>query len=249
MMISQVNRGYFIALQQYRSGLDQRNALLKTLRNDPRADMGLLEVFEQAMAGPAAVIVGERKKVIALLSALAAETYRSISGREKEDFQVSYHSAFRDTDSVEKDFLKTLRENRAEDLRLGITSSGPHRDDLNLSLSKKSMKIFASQGQVRTGALSLKLAQMKALRQMSGEPPVLLLDDVMSELDKDRRMRLVKEISDYQTFITCTDESDLELEGDRRVYHVSNPAGIAILEETNKGTIREALPLSEPDFT
>ena len=249
MMISQVNRGYFIALQQYRSGLDQRNALLKTLRNDPRADMGLLEVFEQAMAGPAAVIVGERKKVIALLSALAAETYRSISGREKEDFQVSYHSAFRDTDSVEKDFLKTLRENRAEDLRLGITSSGPHRDDLNLSLSKKSMKIFASQGQVRTGALSLKLAQMKALRQMSGEPPVLLLDDVMSELDKDRRMRLVKEISDYQTFITCTDESDLELDGLRRVYHVESPEGIARLEQTNRGFETEKLVLQEPDFT
>ena len=236
MMISQVNRGYFIALQQYRSGLEQRNALLKNMRATGQNNAGMLDVFEQAMAAPAAVIVAARKKVIAMLAELAANTYRGISGRDGEEFQASYHSAFRDSENVEEDFMRILKEDREEDLRLGITSDGPHRDDLNLSLNKKNMKVYASQGQIRTAALSLKL-------------PVLLLDDVMSELDKERRMRLVKEISDYQTFITCTDESDLELEGDRRVYHVSNPAGIAILEETNKGTIREALPLSEPDFT
>ncbi len=249
MMISQVNRGYFIALQQYRSGLEQRNALLKNMRATGQNNSGMLDVFEQAMAAPAAVIVAARKKVIAMLAELAADTYRGISGKDGEEFQAAYHSAFRDSENVEEDFIRVLKENREEDLRLGITSDGPHRDDLNLSLNKKNMKIYASQGQIRTAALSLKLAQMKALRAMSGEAPVLLLDDVMSELDKDRRMRLVKEISDYQTFITCTDESDLELEGDRRVYHVSNPAGIAILEETNKGTVREALPLSEPDFS
>ena len=249
MMISQVNRGYFIALQQYRSGLEQRNALLKNMRATGQNNAGMLDVFEQAMAAPAAVIVAARKKVIAMLAELAADTYRGISGKDGEEFQAAYHSAFRDSENVEEDFMRVLKENREEDLRLGITSDGPHRDDLNLSLNKKNMKIYASQGQIRTAALSLKLAQMKALRAMSGEAPVLLLDDVMSELDKDRRMRLVKEISDYQTFITCTDESNLELEGDRRVYHVSNPAGTAILEETNKGTVREPLPLSEPDFS
>ena len=249
MMISQVNRGYFIALQQYRSGLEQRNALLKNIRAGGSDGTGMLEVFEQAMAAPAAVIVAARKKVIAMLSELAADTYRGISGRETEEFQAGYHSAFRETENVEEEFIRLMRENREEDLRLGITSAGPHRDDLNLSLNRKNMKVFASQGQIRTAALSLKLAQMKALRAMSGEAPVLLLDDVMSELDRDRRTRLVKEISDYQTFITCTDESDLELEGSRRTYHVSAPDGKAILEETNRGEMREALPLSEPDFT
>ncbi len=249
MMISQVNRGYFIALQQYRSGLEQRNALLKNMRGDPQGGAAMLDVFEQAMAAPAAVIVSARKKVIGMLSELASDTYRGISGREEEEFRAGYYSAFRDTENVEESFLSLMRENREEDLRLGITSAGPHRDDLTLSLNRKNMKVYASQGQIRTGALSLKLAQMKALRAMSGEAPVLLLDDVMSELDKDRRMRLVKEISDYQTFITCTDESDLELDGDRRTYRVSAPEGRAILEETNRGTVREALPLSEPDFS
>ena len=249
MMISQVNRGYFIALQQYRSGLEQRNALLKNMRANPRTNPGLLDVFEQAMAAPAAAIVAARIRVIELLSGLAAETYRSISGRDGEEFQAFYHSAFRESADVEGDFLKIMKENREEDLRLGITSAGPHRDDLNLSLNKKNMKVYASQGQIRTAALSLKLAQMKALRQMSGEPPVLLLDDVMSELDKERRTRLVREISDYQTFITCTDESDLELEGDKRIYHVSATEGKACLELTNPGVMQEKPVLKEPDFS
>ena len=249
MMISQVNRGYFIALQQYRAGLEQRNAVLKNMRADPRQNAGLLEVFEQAMAGPAAVIVEERKRVVEMLSSLATETYRGISGREKEAFQASYHSAFRESENVQEDFIRVMRENREEDLRLGVTSAGPHRDDLNLSLNRKNMKVYASQGQIRTAALSLKLAQMKALRQMSGEPPVLLLDDVMSELDKERRMRLVREISDYQTFITCTDESDLELESDRRIYHVSSEEGKARLELTNPGVEEEKPVLREPDFS
>ena len=249
MMISQVNRGYFIALQQYRAGLEQRNALLKNMRANPRTNPGLLDVFEQAMAAPAAAIVAARIRVIELLSSLAAETYRAISGREEEEFQASYHSAFRESGDVEGDFLKIMKENREEDLRLGITSAGPHRDDLNLSLNKKNMKVYASQGQIRTAALSLKLAQMKALRQMSGEPPVLLLDDVMSELDKERRTRLVREISDYQTFITCTDESDLELEGDKRIYHVAAVEGKARLELTNPGVETEKVILAEPDFS
>ena len=249
MMISQVNRGYFIALQQYRAGMEQRNALLKSLRGNPGSGEGLLEVFEQAMAAPAAVIVAERKKVIALLSALASETYRSVSGREKEEFQASYHSAFRESENVAEDFVRLQRENREEDLRLGVTSCGPHRDDLILSLNRKNMKVYASQGQIRTGALSLKLAQMKVLREISGESPVLLLDDVMSELDRERRTRLVREISGYQTFITCTDESDLELEEERRTYHVSAPEGTAVVEITGRGTEKESLPLSEPDFT
>ena len=83
MMISQVNRGYFIALQQYRSGLEQRNALLKNMRATGQNNAGMLDVFEQAMAAPAAVIVAARKKVIAMLAELAADTYRGISGRGK----------------------------------------------------------------------------------------------------------------------------------------------------------------------
>ena len=243
MMISQINRGYFIALQQYRSGLEQRNALLRNLRVNGGSGKSLLPDFERAMAGPAAAIVAGRKKIVELLSDFGAETYRNISGLDREEFRVSYHSSMQDAENPEEAFLNQMEENREDDIRTGVTSVGPHRDDLNLSLNKKNMKVFASQGQIRTAALSLKLAQMKVLRQVGGETPVLLLDDVMSELDKNRRRRLVSEISDYQTFITCTDESDLELDGDYRVYRVSAENGIADITETNAG---ESIPFAEP---
>lgn len=248
MMISQINRGYFIALQQYRSGLEQRNALLRNLRAGGPGK-GLLPDFERAMAGPAAAIVAGRMKIVELLSDLGAETYRNISGLDREEFRVSYHSSLREAENPEEAFLAQMVENREDDIRTGVTSVGPHRDDLNLSLNKKNMKVFASQGQIRTAALSLKLAQMKVLRQVGGETPVLLLDDVMSELDKNRRRRLVSEISDYQTFITCTDESDLELDGDYRVYRVSAEDGNADIEETNAGEAVLLAEPAEPDFS
>lgn len=249
MMISQINRGYFIALQQYRSGLEQRNALLRDMRGGSGNGRKVLEVFEQAMAAPAAVIVAERKKVIDLLSELSSETYRNISGLENEDFRIGYHSSLREEASVEEAFCRQMAENREDDIRLGVTSAGPHRDDLNLSLNKKNMKVFASQGQIRTAALSLKLAQMKVLKKIGGDAPVLLLDDVMSELDKNRRMRLVSEISDYQTFITCTDETDLELDMAPRVYHVTSENGEACVEETSPGRPMVLKEMAEPDFT
>ena len=250
MMISQMNRGYFIALQQYRTGLEQRNAVLRDIRAGGRSGGKVLEVFEQAMAAPAAVIVAERKKIIDLLSGIAADTYRNISGQEQEDFRIGYHSSLREAESVEEALCRQLAESREDDIRLGVTSAGPHRDDLSLSLNKKNMKVFASQGQIRTAALSLKLAQMKVLKELGGEAPVLLLDDVMSELDRNRRMRLVSEISDYQTFITCTDETDLELDQAPRVYHVMSEDGVARIDETASGApmvMREEI--TDPDFT
>ena len=250
MMISQVNRGYFIALQQYRAGLEQRNALLRNLKANGGSGKKMLDVFEQAMAGPAAVIVAERKRTIDLLSGLSAETYRSVSGLEDEEFRIGYHSSLREADNIEEAFCRQMAESREDDLRTGVTSAGPHRDDLALTLNRKNMKVFASQGQIRTAALSLKLAQMKALRQIGGEAPVLLLDDVMSELDRTRRTRLVSEISDYQTFITCTDETDLELDQAPRIYHVTSADGTAQIEETGSGrpmVLKETT--EDPDFT
>jgi len=253
MMISQMNRGYFIALQQYRTGLEQRNALLRNLRAGTTgysAGTRMLEVFEQAMAAPAAAIVAERKRIVHLLSGMAAETYRNISGLDTEDFRIGYHSSLKDEEAPEEAFRRALAESREDDIRLGVTSAGPHRDDLNLSLNRKNMKVFASQGQIRTAALSMKLAQMKALKQLAGEAPVLLLDDVMSELDRNRRTRLVSEISDYQTFITCTDETDLELDRTPRIYRVASPSGEAMVEEIASGApIVMKEPAGEPDFT
>ena len=228
MMISQISRRYFVALQQYKAGLDQRNAVLKKLRNSPSSDNGLLGVFEEVMAAQASEIVKERRRIVSLLSDIASDTYIRISGTE-EKLGVSYHSSVREEEGIADILCGLLKDNRENDIRLGVTSVGPHRDDLMITLDGNPMKQFASQGQVRTAALSLKLSQMKILKDDSGEDPVLLLDDVMSELDRKRRASLISEIRSFQTFITCTDRADLECEKISRVWHVTAADGIASL--------------------
>ena len=226
MMISQVNRGYFIALQQYKAGMDQRNALLRQIRLNGWENLEILGAFEEAMAGPAAMITRERRRITAMLSETASETYRRISDTE-EDFRMAYHASIKDEETPEETFCRMLSENRQDDVRMGFTSAGPHRDDLALTLNRNQMKQFASQGQIRTAALSMKLSQMKILKELSGDEPILLLDDVMSELDRRRRAKLIGELNDYQTFITCADRDDVDLEKVDRTWQVSAEDGTA----------------------
>ena len=209
----------------------------------------MLDVFEAAMAEPAGVIIRERKKIVGLLKDIADQTYANISGNPDERFQIHYHCGVGGEKDEEESFLAAVREKREEDIRFGMTSVGPHRDDLILIMNRKSMKGFASQGQVRTAALSMKLAQMKILRDFSGDQPVILLDDVMSELDKNRRMRLIDEINHDQTFITCTDESDLDPGLEKRVYQVRKEADSARIELKYTGSRIPEVRLSEPDFS
>ncbi|MBP5744167.1 MAG: DNA replication and repair protein RecF, partial [Oscillospiraceae bacterium] len=145
---------------------------------------------------------------------------RNISGLEQEEFRISYHSSLRDAENREEEFLTQMAENREDDIRTGITSVGPHRDDLNLSLNKKNMKVFASQGQIRTAALSLKLAQMKVLRQVGGETPVLLLDDVLSELDQKRQEFVLNRIGGGQTLITCCEDEGISGKTGGKIFFV-----------------------------
>ena len=230
MMISQINRGYFIALQQYRTGMDQRNAVIRNLRTNGTGNLSILSAFEETMAEPAAVIIRERRKIISLLSEIAADTYQRISDTS-EIFRITYHSSVKEENDIAETLCRLFRENREDDIRMGFTSVGPHRDDLVLTLNKNQMKQFASQGQIRTAALSMKLSQMKILRDLSGEEPVLLLDDVMSELDRKRRACLIGEISSFQTFITCADRNDADCDKVNRVWQVSAEDGEAAVEE------------------
>ena len=230
MMISQINRGYFIALQQYRTCMEQRNALIRHLRDHSGGDVSMLSAFEETMAVPAALIIRERRRIAALLSDIARDTYRRISDTD-EYLRLVYHSSVKEDTRIEDTLCRLLRENREDDIRTGLTSVGPHRDDLNLTLNKNPMKQFASQGQIRTAALSMKLSQMQILRDQSGEEPVLLLDDVMSELDRKRRACLLGEIRSFQTFITCTDRDDVDCGKADRVWKVAAEDGEAKAEE------------------
>ena len=249
MMLSQMSTAYFLALQQYQKALDQRNALLRDARKTGRMNIALMDAFEQGMAEHSEMIVRQRKRIIDQLARVAGDKYGAISGRERELFALNYRACLPDSTDFVTKAREILAKTRQEDMLRGTTSFGVHREDMDLLLMGRDMKLFASQGQIRTAVLSMKLAQMEIFQQESGEEPVLLLDDVMSELDMTRRKRLLQEISHVQTFVTCTDESDLDGCGEKRTYLVSmGTDGLAAVKEKNAGeTVRKAEE-EEPNF-
>ena len=252
MLLSQLSTGYFVALQQYNKALEQRNAILKEIKRGAHCDAAMLDAFEEAMARPCETIITMRKKIVEQVADFAAEKYRSISGRENEQFGMKYQCCLQSMENIGAQIKEHLEKNRQEDVFRGTTSFGIHREDIALTLSGREMKLFASQGQIRTAALSMKLAQLEVFRRQTGESPVLLLDDVMSELDMTRRTRLLEEISGVQTFITCTDESDLEGCRERRSYQVScDENGKARIKEISGGekVHRQPAVIEDPDFT
>ncbi|MBQ3485809.1 MAG: DNA replication/repair protein RecF [Clostridia bacterium] len=237
MMLSQLSTGYFTALQQYQKALDQRNALLREAKKGGRLDQGMMDAFEEAMAAQCEVIIPLRRKMVARTAEFAQEKYGSISGRPHEQFRMAYQCCVPETADIAAFARDALKRSRQEDMFRGGTGFGVHREDVALTLNGREMKVFASQGQIRTAALSMKLAQLAVFRQETGEAPILLLDDVMSELDMTRRTRLLEEISGVQTFITCTDESDLEGCRERRSYQVYMDAeGYAHIRENSTGS-------------
>lgn len=251
MMLSQLSTNYFLALQQYNKALEQRNAILKEIKRGARHDEAMLDAFEEAMAAPCQTIISLRSQVVEQVAEIAAEKYRAISGRDKESFSMKYDCCLKKIENVFLQIKNALFANRQEDVYRATTTFGIHREDVGLTLSGREMKLFASQGQIRTAALSMKLAQLEVFRRETGETPILLLDDVMSELDMNRRTRLLKEICGVQTFITCTDESDLEGCREKRSYQVfSNQNGCAALKEISQGeqVKREKSFIEDPEL-
>ena len=206
MLLSQLQPAYFFTLQQYTTALRQRNALLKQPESQQLNSQ--LDVWDEQLAQTAAPLIRLRAQMSERLNAMAAAHYRSISGRDDETLRIRYMTQLTESDLTAQ-ALSLLQARRHDDFRRLSTSVGPHRDDLLLTLSGESLQAYASQGQARTAALSMKLAAFDLLTEEQGEPPLLLLDDVLSELDPQRRNRLIQRIRGAQALLTCTDISDL----------------------------------------
>ena len=202
MLLSQQQRAYFYALQTYMAALKQRNALLK------QGDFRALPAWDEQLAQAAAPVVRLRREACEQLHARAKIHYLFIGGREEEAFAMRYCGALADSADPAQDMLRGLQASREEDERRMTTCFGPHRDEIDLTLCGAPIKAFGSQGQMRTAALSMKLAAFDLLEAAQGEPPLLLLDDVLSELDPDRRRRLIARIGRAQALLTCTDQAD-----------------------------------------
>ena len=211
--ISQANPIYFKELLKYNRILMQRNQLLKKIRERQQSAF-LLETWDEQFVSVAANIVVKRIASLKKLTMLANLIHRRITNN-KENLTISYsqhEGLFLENNpsfvigDIEQWFRKQLIDRRQEDVFKGSTGIGPHRDDIILSVNGINLRNYGSQGQQRTGILALKLAEIEFIKSETGEYPVLLLDDVLSELDSMRREQLLGFIKDrIQTFITATD--------------------------------------------
>ena len=197
-------------LRKYRQALRQRNAALR-LRLRADDEDALLTTYEEALAGAGAEIVLRRQKLVEKLAPTARKFHLAVGETEHLDLVISPRPEASGTvESMRENLRKKLREKRAEDRENGLTSVGPHRDDLLAFLDGKSVRDFASQGQKRSAALALKLASAHLLEEASGLPPILLLDDVFAELDRGRRERFGALIMGKgQVFIATPRSEDL----------------------------------------
>jgi len=197
-MLVQVRPGYARALSRYQRVLQQRNALLKQVSLGEQ-QVSSLDVWDSELAKLGAELADARRQAVAALSLIAPAGHAALSGGET--LVLEYRGA-------PDDLLHALHSARRDDLRRGSTSVGPHRDDVEIHIDGREARAFASQGQQRTAVVSLKLAEAAVVAEMTGEQPVLLLDDVLSELDAGRRRALLERVADGGQVIITSVEAD-----------------------------------------
>ena len=199
--LCQISRLYYQNLSSYNKILNQRNNLLKQIYYN-KSLMDTLDVWNTQLVDSGVRIIKERRNFIEMMNEIIGDIHsRLTSGREK--LEIVY-----DCNVDEESFEKALQEKLETDLRYSSTQSGPHRDDISFLINGIDARKYGSQGQQRTVALSLKMAEIKLVKKIINDNPILLLDDVMSELDTSRRDALIEEIKDIQTIITCTGYDD-----------------------------------------
>ena len=201
--------------KEYERVVRQRNVLLKQMGR--RADRVSLEVWDERMAAAGARVMARRAAATAAVEPEASAFYRKLSGGETR-VTVAYRSGWGarqegDPDGWENALREALRAARPKDLERRISTVGPHRDDVGLLLDERDARLRASQGEQRTVTLALRLAAHRAVQGTISEPPLLLLDDVFSELDHHRATALARHLPDAQTFITTARDEDVPVEG------------------------------------
>jgi DNA replication and repair protein RecF len=207
--LCQMQPRYCQALVKYRKVITQRSALLKRIREN-QEDPRMLDYLDEKLTEWANMIIFERQRMVASLNEQVDELQSTISGG-REHLQVVYRPSFQvdpalnPVESLEH-YREQLREARRKEIYQGVCLLGPHRDDLEFLVNGVNMLTYGSRGQQRTVALSAKLAELAYMRGATGEEPILLLDDVFSELDSMRREYLLRQILQHdQVLITATD--------------------------------------------
>ena len=217
--IGQLYPGYINILKSYIRSVTQRNRIIKDLKYDGTVGI-MLDVFENEAAVSGGKIISYRKRFIELICKYLPEVYGGISSG-KEELACEY-KATSEAERLKESYL----ESRREDMYTGTTSVGPHRDDVEFKINGISARVYGSQGQKRSVALSIKLAQAEIFKKTAGEYPVFLLDDVMSELDPERQNYILNHIKGIQSFITCCDPSNVERLKEGRIINIANGSAV-----------------------
>lgn len=201
--LCQFDKNYYYNLSNYNQILQQRNKLLKT--TDVTTLKDTIPVWNEQLATFGAKIIMARLALIAKLKTHVLRIHKNLTSNQ-EELIISYQGYESDNENdLKLLLLKKYEENIDKDIKLGFTTVGPHRDDIKIMSNNIDIRSFGSQGQQRTASLSLKLAELEVFKENIGEYPVLLLDDVLSELDNTRQTKLLEFISPIQTLLTCTD--------------------------------------------
>ncbi|MGR6561217.1 DNA replication/repair protein RecF [Pediococcus pentosaceus] len=229
MEFGQMSSKYLYNSAQYRSVLKQRNQYIKQLQFNPKGDQVYLDVLSDQLAAHGAEIIFQRIQFLKKLEKWSQEVHKEISqGKEKLSFQYVSPISSDQADTTEKIYaaLQALfQKQREKELQQGKTLVGPHLDDVRFMVNDKNVSTFGSQGQQRTTALSVKLAEIDLMKEETGEYPVLLLDDVLSELDDSRQTHLLTAIQNkVQTFITTTSLSGVaqQLINEPHVFNIDH---------------------------
>lgn len=199
--LCQLDSIYLYNLSKYNKIVDQRNRLIKDSYNN-RELIDTLNIWDQQLVSYGSTIIEKRKKFIEELNEIIGEVHSKLTNG-KEQLVISY-----EPDVLPQDFEEKLLKERDKDIRYKQTGVGPHRDDFSFVVNGIDIRKYGSQGQQRTAALSLKLSEIEIVKKVTGHVPVLLLDDVLSELDSNRQNYLLSTIGNIQTIITCTGLDD-----------------------------------------
>ncbi len=222
--VCQIKPSYKDVLSEYKRTLAQRNTLLKDIPSHSEL-LDTLEAWDIRLASLGASIVRIRMKYVKRLGQCAARYHSGISNG-REQLEVSYSSSIpsenRKSAEEARDYmLEYMKQHRRDDILAGFTTIGPHRDDIDIRINGESVRVFGSQGQQRSCVLSLKIAEEELIKLSVSEEPLVLLDDVLSELDSSRQEFLLNEIGDRQVFITCCEAASVERLREGSAFRVS----------------------------
>lgn len=219
MELCKLSKSYLYNLAQYKKILSERNATIKKFK----VSNSILDIYDEQIVEFGAKIIKDRILYIEKLNEKSQEIHQDITSK-KEKIQFSYTSSIKNYSDIKKELFETIRKNRSRDIESRNTLIGPHRDDFSIKINNVDTRIYGSQGQQRTAVLTIKFASLEIIKDLTGEYPVLLLDDVLSELDSNRQKYILNSIKKVQTLITCTGINDIKkhLDEDSKIFSVKN---------------------------